>query len=115
MFDLIKSNCGPGKIREPITARYVHQMLDGIKYCHHHSFCHRDIKPENYMLAEPGKASQLKLIDFGLATAFEVGTPLTLRCGTLHYTAPEVFRCRYNEKCDVWGIGIVFYMLCMGQ
>lgn len=115
LFDLIKANCGPGRFKEPVLARFIYQMLDGIKYCHHHCFCHRDIKPENYMLSEQGMGSTLKLIDFGLATAFEPGTIMTLRCGTLHYSAPEALRCKYTEKCDIWGIGVVFYMLCIGQ
>jgi len=115
LFDLIKANCGPGRFKEPVLARFVYQMLDGIKYCHHHCFCHRDIKPENYMLLEQGMGSPLKLIDFGLATAFEPGTMMTLRCGTLHYSAPEALRCKYTQSCDIWGIGVVFYMLCIGQ
>jgi len=67
------------------------------------------------MLEMPGFDSKLKLIDFGLATIFEPGRPLRLSCGTTHYTAPEVHRCNYNEKCDIWSIGIVFYMLCTGS
>lgn len=115
LFDLLKANCGPGRFKEPVLARFIYQMLDGIKYCHHHHFCHRDIKPENYMLLAKGMDSPLKLIDFGLATAFESGTIMTLRCGTLHYSAPEALRCKYTEKCDIWSIGVVFYMLCIGQ
>jgi serine/threonine protein kinase len=32
--------------------------------------------------------------------------------GTLTYMAPEVYLCQpYDQSCDVWALGIVFYEL----
>lgn len=115
LFDLISDHGGPGKFKEPTIARFAFEMLDGIKYMHSHNFAHRDLKPENYMLLSSGESSSLKLIDFGLATAFTPGVPMTLQCGTLHYSAPEILRCKYTEKCDIWSVGVVFYMICAGR
>lgn len=85
------------------------QMLAGCAYMHHHKLCHRDIKAQNYMLESPDAASPLRLIDFGIAVVLEKGIPLTEKCGTLCYMAPEVWNGSYDKKCDIWSIGVTVY------
>jgi len=98
---------------EAKIASYMWQMVAGIAYCHHLRICHRDIKPENYLLESAKWDAPIKLIDFGLARVFRSGEPMRSVVGTLHYCAPEVLGKRaYDEKCDIWAIGIVAFVLC---
>lgn len=54
---------------------------------------------------------QLKLADFGFSKDFEEGW-LKSFCGTPLTMAPEVLkREKYNEKCDIWSLGVITYFL----
>lgn len=53
------------------TSRYfLKQLLEGGKQINDSGYCHRDIKPWNIMLTDD--LIQLKLIDFGFATALNI-------------------------------------------
>eukprot|EP00439_Symbiodinium_sp_Y106_P047625 s207_g6.t1 len=97
------------------TGRVRWQMLAGIAYLHHHRIIHRDIKPENYLVQHRGEHTTLKLADFGLACSFKKGRPLKDILGTPCYVAPEVLNARYDERCDVWSVGVVSFVLCTGH
>ena len=54
---------------------------------------------------------QLKLADFGFSKDFE-SEFITSYCGTPLTMAPEVLKKeKYNEKCDIWSLGVIAYFL----
>jgi len=61
------------------------------------------------------KDSPLKIIDFGLSKHFAFNEAQTDTVGTPYTVAPEVIRGRYTANCDVWGIGVIAYMLLCGD
>jgi calcium-dependent protein kinase len=70
---------------------------------------HRDIKPENIMYDAEGS---IRLVDFGLAK--QTKAVMNVVAGTPYFMAPEVIDGHYTEKCDIWSLGVVLYMLLSG-
>ena len=59
---------------------------------------------------------KIKIIDFGTSQTYTVGGKKKMeeRYGTPYYIAPDVLNKSYNEKCDVWSLGVILYILLVG-
>ncbi len=97
---------------EKIVGKVIYQILSGINYLHSKDILHRDLKMENILITDD---LDLKIIDFGTGNILETGKKLGKRVGTIHYIAPEVLNKSYDHKCDIWSIGVIFYILLIGK
>jgi len=85
---------------------------------------HRDLKVENILLSPP---HSYKLCDFGSTTVPLRAVPTAVgeiqameaeinKTTTLQYRAPELVdvwsRKGYDEKIDIWALGVLLYKLC---
>lgn len=94
-------------------------IIDALAYMAEKKIMHRDLKPDNMILKQKNKLEfcVLKLVDFGLATVYDIPEYLFKRCGTPGFVAPEVINAPSNEnihytpKCDVFSAGVIFYIL----
>ena len=68
---------------------------------------HRDLKLDNIMM---NNSQKIRIIDFGLSISID-GEKLSGLVCTAHYIAPEVLSGKYDEKCDIWSLGIITYLL----
>jgi calcium-dependent protein kinase len=100
---------------EAECARLVKQMLSAVRYLHSKGIIHRDLKLENFLFSSTSKDSELKMIDFGLSKHFRYGEVQTEAVGTPYTVAPEVIRGSYDERCDVWAIGVISFLLLSGD
>jgi calcium-dependent protein kinase len=107
-----------GKFSEVESAIIIKSVLQAIAYCHSRKIIHRDLKPENILIPTGSSKADytlLKIIDFGASVLKKDDGKISFRFGTPYYIAPEVLQESYNEKCDVWSIGVILYLLLTGQ
>lgn len=122
------------------AARIIRNILDAIRYIHDEKhIVHRDLKPENFLLLDKSDDSPVKIIDFGLSRRDDFGVMRSrvgkylreisvsfgiILCligqsffliGTVYYVAPEVLFDDYTNKCDIWSIGVISYILLSGH
>ena len=99
---------------EKEAATIIQQVLRAVSYCHQIGVVHRDLKPEN-VLIDKEMNNTLKIIDFGTAAEFERSVKLKTTHGTSYYIAPEVLFKSYDERCDIWSVGVILYILLSGK
>ena len=115
-----------GKINEKECRIIIMKILHAINYCHSHGIVHCDLKPDNIIFESPNEEDEnendnilnlldLKLLDFGLSSRIKKNEKLNNTVGTRYFIAPETIRGEYDEKCDVWSIGVILYYILSGK
>ncbi|KAL4485745.1 hypothetical protein ABPG72_011007 [Tetrahymena utriculariae] len=102
-----------GKFPLSIALTFIQQLKSAFQEIRRHKFVHRDLKLANILLT---KDLTVKLGDFGFAKHFDDNSLLQSYCGTPITMAPEILkREKYNEKCDIWSLGIIIYQMIYGR
>ncbi len=108
------------KLPPAAALRVLAQMCDALDHAHRlqlpdgeRGVVHRDVKPGNVLIDSWG---QVKLVDFGIATALGSGAQDGAGWGTPGYAAPEQWeKGPQDRRIDVFALGVVAIELVLGQ
>jgi serine/threonine protein kinase len=96
---------------EKLARFYLIEIAEAFAEFKKMKIIHRDLKLANIFL----KDNHVMIGDFGFA---KLGVSFTdSKLGTPYYMAPEILNVQkkmYNSKCDLWSIGVCFYLLLFG-
>ena len=108
-YEIMKNNF----LSEIQVACIMYQILLGLNHIHKLKIIHRDLKLENILLTkkEEDGLYRIKICDFGTSHFFKDGEKEKLLAGSSYYIAPEVFKRKYDFKCDLWSTGVIMYVL----
>lgn len=112
-----------GPIPLEIFAKWVPQMIMGVRDFHAIGVIHRDLKPGNIFLQKGPEGENepiVKLIDFGLARTDSVQGSLTSKehvLGSMGYMSPEQLHNPKNVagQTDIYALGVVIFRCLSGQ
>ncbi|PCJ61249.1 MAG: hypothetical protein COA79_06620 [Planctomycetota bacterium] len=105
-----------GKLPLPEVLKIIYGVAKALEIAFKHSIVHRDIKPSNVLITVD---DDIKVMDFGLAKAFEGGqTDITISgaiMGTANYMSPEQAEGKdVDQRTDLYSMGVMFYQLLTG-
>ena len=106
------------RISVTTAADWIWQAAQGLSAAHAVGVVHRDIKPSNLFLSvQSSGRTQVKVVDFGVATQVTNGDSQVRVVGTPSYMAPEQATGAHllGPHTDVYGLAAVFYRLVSGR
>ncbi|PHM22280.1 serine/threonine-protein kinase [Xenorhabdus ehlersii] len=113
------SELSKGQLQSTEKISIIKMILNGVRYMHEEKrYWHRDLKPANILKFPDGI---YKVSDFGLVknsdnvAESEVLSHIGDVMGTHKYMAPEVYSGLYNEKTDIFALGVVIGEVGIGQ
>eukprot|EP00466_Bigelowiella_natans_P004121 jgi/Bigna1/35374/e_gw1.9.99.1 len=106
-----------GGVSEQDACVMIEQVLSMLASWHEEGYMHCDMKPANLLLTDHDlrRKIHVKATDFGLAHRFAPGTKQHKKQGTKVYMAPEMLKKKYDEKADLWSLGVITYQLLTGH
>ena len=111
LYDYIKNN-GGFKNKIEIFVNFFRQIILALKELNLKGIMHRDIRPSNLFLIK--RENAIKLGGFDHAIYIKENTSESV--GSYLYAAPEIIKnLEYDEKCDLWSLGITLYELLFNQ
>ena len=113
LSDYYKNN-GELRINPEFFKNIVIKLATVLKELNSKGVMHRDIKPSNIYLKNENDLNSIKLGDFGCSIYIKENNSEPI--GTIIYSAPEIINnLKYDEKCDLWSLGITLYELYFGN
>ena len=113
LYDLKKKKT----FKENQTKFIIYQLLAAVQYLCSKNFIHTDINPMNILIDSSFKYKgeeyyYIKILDFTYKS--NSSKVKNLEINLPYYISPEILEMDFNNKCDIWSIGIILYEMLHG-
>ncbi len=113
LYDLKKKKT----FKENQTKFIIYQLLTAVQYLCSKNFIHTDINPMNILIDSSFKYKgeeyyYIKILDFTYKS--NSSKVKNLEINLPYYISPEILEMDFNNKCDIWSIGIILYEMLHG-
>ena len=113
LYDLKKKKT----FKENQTKFIIYQLLAAVQYLCSKNFIHTDINPMNILIDSSFKYKGeeyyfIKILDFTYKS--NSSKVKNLEINLPYYISPEILEMDFNNKCDIWSIGIILYEMLHG-
>lgn len=106
------------------AAQVIASLARALAHCHSKGVVHRNVKLDNILLhrralqdlhgTDESDDPDVLLADFGVSTYLSPGHTLSTVVGSPSYMAPEVRQGCYDQRADIWSLGVVLHVLLTG-
>ena len=113
--------CDANRVELRARLEILCHVCRGVQHAHQKGVIHRDLKPSNVLVTVQDDRPIAKIIDFGVAKAFDprlsdrpVSTVGGQIAGTPEYMSPEQTRLENRDidtRTDVYSLGMILYLL----
>ncbi|HBJ87482.1 MAG TPA: protein kinase, partial [Verrucomicrobiales bacterium] len=116
--DVAQLIASEGQIEPQRAIQIITAVCEALAFAHEEGIIHRDIKPSNIMIDHKGR---VKVADFGLAKAVNVGSTLLtgthMAMGTPDFMAPESLMpgIQVDQRADLYAVGVMLYQMLTGK
>lgn len=109
------------RLREPVAAKFLHQIVSAVQHCHENGIVVRDLKLRKFVFKNPER-TQLMLEGFedSILLSETDGVDddaLTDKHGCPVYVSPEILQSTTDysgRRADIWSVGVILYTMLIG-
>eukprot|EP01017_Pseudomicrothorax_dubius_P048852 TRINITY_DN8985_c0_g1_i2.p1 TRINITY_DN8985_c0_g1~~TRINITY_DN8985_c0_g1_i2.p1 ORF type:complete len:303 (-),score=28.22 TRINITY_DN8985_c0_g1_i2:307-1215(-) len=101
-------------LSERIIVDIIRQILNALQFCHANRLLHRDLRPENINIIPRKGSFFVKLSGFGMTIPYNMWPKESRKLTSPFYISPESLHGCYDEKGDIWAVGVMTYILFCG-
>ena len=119
VFEIIEGGNLQSRIKrsgsEMQILKYMHDILSALYYMHIRNIVHCDLTPLNILFTSNDENAIPKIVGFSSVQNLIEKHSLDVNKLSYVYVSPDILKKNYNEKTDMWSLGIIIYEILIGK
>ena len=100
---------------EVTLSKYIHEIIGALNYMHIQKVVHCNLNPNNILFSVSDDECIAKVVGFNYSQRLDDLHPIDVKNLAYFYVSPEMLKKSFNEKTDLWSLGVIVYELLVGK